>query len=454
MISLHQAKKELTSLADTQVLVVGGGPSGIAAAIASARAGAKTTIIESGSCFGGNMTQCGVESGLWFRFPNTEEAGGLLREVEEAVLKLSNSFYGNMSEMLTTDSELLKVVFDRLLLRANVTPILHCTAVNVVVENYKIKGVVTQSKSGRQVVYAQRVIDCTGDADIAAFCGAPFVQSPKEKLMSVSPLFHVAGVNATRFLNYIKNTLRPTYSDWGDCWNKQLNQSDFALFTPYIKECFQQAQRDGLLPELPDVRFGGSYGSVTADGSVSGLNIVLIGNIDCTDVLDLTKAEMSGREYCMMALKALRRYMPGFENARIKNFALKIGARESRRICGQYFLTGSDVLNECRFDDSIGIVPEFIDGKGLLVLPTSGRYMQIPYKALVPVNIDNLLVAGRCISGDEIAHCAFRSIACCFVTGQGAGVAAAVSVLDGVVAQQVNIKSVQALLEGQNVKVF
>ena len=80
--------------------------------------------------------------------------------------------------------------------------------------------------------------------------------------------------------------------------------------------------------------------------------------------------------------------------------------------------------------------------------------MQIPYKALVPLNIDNLLVAGRCISGDEIAHCAFRSIACCFVTGQGAGVAAAVSVLDGVVAHQVNIKSVQALLEGQNVKVF
>lgn len=455
MITLQDAKRQISTLMETQVLVAGGGPAGIAAAVASARTGAKTVILEASAYFGGNITQCGVESGSWFRFPNTLEAGGVFQEVEDSVHKLSDSFYTNLSEMPSMDAELFKVVADQILLSSGVTPVLHCTVVDAILDDrHQIRGVVIQSKSGRQAVYAQRVIDCTGDADVAAFAGAPFVQGSKGNLMSVTPVFHVMGVNTARFLNYIKNDLRPTYRDWGECWNMQLNSDDFDLFTPCIRSCFQQAVHDGLLPDLPDIRFGGSYGAVTKDGCVSNLNIVLIGNIDCTDVLDLTKAEMLGREHAMMALKALRRYMPGFETARIQGFSAKIGARESRRISGQYFLTGTDVLNECRFAESIGIIPEFLDGRGLLILPTSGRYIQIPYKALLPQKVGNLLVAGRCISGDEIAHCAFRSIICCFVTGQGAGVAAAISILDGVSTQNVKVEHVQSVLLNQNVRVF
>ena len=187
---------------------------------------------------------------------------------------------------------------------------------------------------------------------------------------------------------------------------------------------------------------------------VSGMNLILIGGIDCTDVMDLTRAEMAGREYAMMVLKALRRYLPGFESARISRFSASIGTRESRRILGHYLLTGADVLDECRFPDSIGVIPEFLDGRGLLVAPTTGRYLQIPYRALQPQKVGNLLVAGRCISGDEIAHCAFRSIVACFATGQGAGVAAAVSVLENTTAQNVKIADVQSALMSQKVRVF
>ena len=184
------------------------------------------------------------------------------------------------------------------------------------------------------------------------------------------------------------------------------------------------------------------------------MNIIFMGCVDCTDVWDLTQAEIKGRQYVMMAIAAMRRYLPGFENARLRNFAMRLGTRESRKIRGRYTLTGTDVMNEARFEDSIGIYPEFIDGRGLLTIPVTGRYFHIPYGVIVPQHVDNLLTAGRSISGDDIAHCAFRNRSCCMVTGQGAGAAAAVSLLQGVTTQNVDISRVQAELEAQGVRVF
>lgn len=150
----------------------------------------------------------------------------------------------------------------------------------------------------------------------------------------------------------------------------------------------------------------------------------------------------------------MRKYVPGFENARLRNFGMTMGTRESRQIDGLYRLTKEDVQNQARFEDSIGIFPEFIDGNGVLWLPTTGRYYQIPYRALVPREIQNLLVAGRAISGEIDAHASFRNMSCCVVTGQGAGTAAAISVKEGVPAAEVDIKKVQKALEKQGVRVF
>ena len=159
--------------------------------------------------------------------------------------------------------------------------------------------------------------------------------------------------------------------------------------------------------------------------------MVVMRGYDCTDVRDLTRAEIEGRRQALLAIEALRRFTPGFENARLRTFGMTLGTRDSRKIVGRYDLTGHDVRSEARFDDSIGIFPEFIDGYGLLVLPTTGRYFQVPYGILVPQGVDNLLVAGRCVAGDKVSHAATRSQMCCAVTGQAAGVAAAVSLKDG-----------------------
>ncbi len=170
---------------------------------------------------------------------------------------------------------------------------------------------------------------------------------------------------------------------------------------------------------------------------------------DPTDVWDLTKAEMEGRQRVMWAIAAMKKYTPGFENAKLRTFGSSLGIRESRKIIGEYNITEHDIKSEARFEDSIGIFPEFLDGYGVVFIPTTGRYFQVPYGIILPTKVENLLVAGRCIAGDKISHAATRQMMCCTVTGQGAGVAAAISVKDKVTCREVDVIKVQKVLENR-----
>jgi hypothetical protein len=174
---------------------------------------------------------------------------------------------------------------------------------------------------------------------------------------------------------------------------------------------------------------------------------------DGTDVKDLTRGEIEGRRQAMLAMKVLRKYVPGFETAILRNYGTTLGIRDTRTIIGKYTMTGDDVRNQSRFNDSIGVFPEFLDGYGVLVLPTTGRYFQVPYRILVPRDVENLLVAGRCVSGDKLSHAALRSMMCCTVTGQAAGTAAAVSIKGGVDCAKVDIMQLQNALENQGVRI-
>jgi hypothetical protein len=173
---------------------------------------------------------------------------------------------------------------------------------------------------------------------------------------------------------------------------------------------------------------------------------------DGTDVNDLTRAEIEGRRQAILAIKALQYFAPGFEAASLRNFGMTIGIRDTRKIVGRYCLTEKDVREQARFDDAIGIFPEFIDGYGVLVLPTTGRYFHVPYGSLQPQGVDNLLVAGRSIAGDQISHASVRNMMCCTVTGQGAGVAAAVSLKTGKNTSEVRIEDVHTELKKQAVR--
>jgi hypothetical protein len=145
--------------------------------------------------------------------------------------------------------------------------------------------------------------------------------------------------------------------------------------------------------------------------------------------------------------------MPGCEDATLRNFGMTLGIRDTRKIDALYNLTEHDVREQARFDDSIGIFPEFIDGYGVLILPTTGRYFEVPYRALVPKGVGNLVVAGRCIGGDRISHAAVRSMMCCTVSGQGAGVAAAVSIRTDQPFERLDVRLIQGELARQRVRI-
>ena len=310
----------------------------------------------------------------------------------------------------------------------------------------------TESKSGQQAILAGRVIDTTGDADIAYRAGAPCRKTPVPEMMGVTVMFSCSGVDKRRFLDYVAAS-NPTYGDWGKCWAIETTGKEDDLFSPYLQEPFDQARREGIIPAGVG-SIGGTWGRITDAGEATSLNMVVMAGYDCTDVRDITRAEIEGRRQALLAIEALRRFAPGFENARLRSFGMTLGTRDSRKIVGRYELTARDVRGEARFADSVGIFPEFIDGYGILILPTTGRYFQAPYGILVPRNVENLLVVGRCVAGDRVSHAAVRNEMCCAVTGQGAGVGAAVSLKDGTSTGHVDIGRVQAALKRQGVRIF
>lgn len=451
MKTIVEVSKQVPVIAETDVLVVGSGPGGLAAAISSARAGVETLLIERNGCLGGNLTMVGVEGIAWYRREQTADVEGIGIEFEQRAKEMGATSPEPQSKSEAINAEMFKYVADVLVTEASVKVLLHSWVVDVIVKEDCIKGVIIHNKTGRQAILAKRVIDCSGDADLAFYANAPWVKTPKEEMLPVTVMFSVIGVDRQRFLGYVKEN-PTTYRDWGKNWDIQKGGKEDELFSPYLQKPFDQAREEGVIPkDLTSI--GGTWSTISEYGEATYLNMIHMTNYDGTDVWDLTKAEMEGRYQALQAIKAMNRFVPGFENARLRNFGMTLGVRDTRKIIGRYNLTEQDVTNQARFEDSIGIFPEFIDGYGVLILPTTGRYFQVPYGILVPQKIRNLLVAGRCVAGDKISHAAVRNMMCCTVTGQGAGVAAAISVKEKSEVDNVNIRNVQKELKRQGVRI-
>jgi hypothetical protein len=224
------------------------------------------------------------------------------------------------------------------------------------------------------------------------------------------------------------------------------------MFSPFLRKPFKKALEAGLIPPYLHT-IAGTWGTVTDQGDLTYLNLVHVPGIDGTDPADLTIGEMRGRQEAIHAMEALRHFMPGCDGAKLRNFGMTLGIRDTRKIDALYNLTGNDVREQGRFEDAIGIFPEFIDGYGILILPTTGRYWQLPYRALVPKGVNNLLVAGRSIGGDKTSHASARNMMCCAVSGQGAGVAAAIAVQRDEAFDRLNIAAVQAELKRQGARI-
>jgi hypothetical protein len=343
-------------------------------------------------------------------------------------------------------------VADRLVEEAGIVPMLHRMFVAPILDEQRIIGIITESKAGREAILAKVVIDATGDADVAHRAGAPTFLTPVEDMQAASVMFHLAGVDKAAFMAAVRADPQ-TYTDWSTGeWTVETDGKEDEMFSPFLKKPFQRAIEEGLIPAHLST-IAGTWGAVHDTGELTYMNLVHLAGVDGTKPDSLTRGEIEGRKQAMLAIEALRRFMPGCAGVRLRNFGMTIGIRDTRKIDAIYNLTEQDVRYEARFEDTIGIYPEFIDGYGVLVLPTTGRYMHIPYRALRPKGIENLLVAGRAIGGDRIAHAATRNMACCAVAGQGAGVVAAIATRGGREVARVDLGEVQSELQRQGVRI-
>ena len=432
--------REVRVCHETDVLVVGGGPAGVAAAVAAARNGARTALVERYGHLGG-MATGGMVILIPFLSDGTEQQvlAGLLQEmvdrldVRHAALYPKKEEWGSSDEQalrywrrrgtgsyvsnrrvrysVTVDPEILKCVLNDMVEEAGVKLYLHSWAGSAMADNNAVRGIIFESKSGRQAILSKTTVDCTGDGDMLASAGADFDATIDRNLRTanLALVFRLGNVDADRYV-------------------------DFRDGEPQKHETVMKAL----------VAMGGfdTYWRTTREDIFWCNN--WLRNLDCLNVEDLTSAEVNARKSMLMSVDYLRKNVPGFERCYIVDTASQIGTRGSRRLKGEHILTWDEVSTGVIHEDAV-VVSSRLGQTASKEYPLAS----IPYRSLLPRGVDNLLVAGRCFSADPKASNDYNWIQHCIPMGQAAGTAAALSVKAGIQPRQVDHTLLQSRLLSQ-----
>lgn len=409
------------------VIVAGGGPSGVAAAIAAARNGCNTLIIEQEACFGGMATLACVPAFGPYTNGVHDLIGGIGREILEELKKggYESPFYDRKPDRMEgidwypIDPERLKPILDHLVTDSGCEVLFHTAVTDVKSHDGTIEAVQVFGKSGFQWLESKYFIDCTGDGDLAAMAGASWEYGDAQGRVQAGTLcFRAAGIDVERFMDYVRRE--------GENGN--------------LSVASEKAGRDGRFP-AGETKIGGM--ALQADG-MAGLNFGHVYDLKPLDPWNLSQAEMEARRKLPEMIQFLREYVPGMEHCVLASSGPYLGIRESRRIKGGYTLTKEDYRNRADFPDAIAYysypidlhaaVPE--ESKGNEELYHNSKYKNgecygIPYRCLIPEGMKNLAVAGRSISADRAMMASVRIMSACFATGQAAGTAAALGVKEG-----------------------
>lgn len=392
-------------MGEYDVIVVGGGPAGVGAALAATRNGASTLLIEQHAFLGGMWT-AGMVIPIW----DWENKGGIMQEIVDGLVAGKQTAYSG--PLLGFDIEAMKYLLDRMMIDSGVHLLFHTYFAAPIMQGNSVCGVIVENKSGRQAYRSKCVIDCTGDADVAARAGAPFCVGRQSDgaTQPMSLMFKVGEMDYVQPMDYSAGPLKTTdlfFHMEHAAKIAGLDDYDFNFDRPYILSLPTPHQG---IAEMTHIR-----------------------NKSSIDAKDLSDAEIEGRALVQEAMHFFTSYMPQFRHAILEQTATAIGVRESRRIEGLYELTLEDILEGRTHSDGICTCAFNIDihqpdGKSQEGHEYRSKPYQIPYRCLVPKTIDNLLVAGRCISGSYEAHASYRVTGDCVAMGQAAGTAAAMAV--------------------------
>jgi hypothetical protein len=408
-------RRSLETLAETDVLVVGSGAAGSVAALAAARAGAKTLLLERYGFLGGTSTLV-LDTFYGFYTPGSRAkkvVGGVADDVVAGLRRYDACFerpntYG-AGTGVTYHPDYLKVVWEELARDAGVRVLLHAW-----VQDVEAGGVVVATKAGLRRVRAKIIVDASGDADVCAAAGVPFEQAgEREPAQTLTTTFKLANVDLERRKGVSKAEFHRLMGEASDSGRYRLPRkegSDHATPVPGMTAT--------IMTRLASFE--------RRDGRI----------VNATDPELLSAAEIEGRRQALEYVRFLRDRVPGYEKASLAGFGAQIGIRETRRIEGDYRLTREDVLSARAFDDPIGLCGAPIEDHApgadtkWQYLP-DGACVGIPWRTLLPKKIENVIVAGRCFSATHDAHASVRSMAQCMAMGQAAGTAAALALARG-----------------------
>ena len=436
--SIAEPARDTAVLGEYEVVVLGGGPAGIAASVAAARAGRSTLLVERYGFLGGMGTAAGVTNfcGLHANVHGDirQVVHGVADELLSRIARLGglnephNLFGKTVAQAY--DTAAYKIAADDLMVSAGVHVLFHALAAGVAMDSAaRVKALFLETKSGRRAVLGRAFIDCSGDGDLAAWAGAPHDKGDGHgNMLYPSTMFRINGVDPQRA---------------GKAWE----------VIPRLMLEAQAAGRYKFPRKTPIVR-------PQKSGIEWRVNLTQLANaqgnaMDGTDAQELSDAEMLGRRQIASVANFLKE-VPGFEQSYIVDIAPQVGIRETRRVHGLYMLTEADVLECASFDDTVGVNgwPLELHLKGDVEfrwpqIPQSRGFNHLPYRMIVPVGVDNLWVAGRCASMTHEAQSAARVTGACFVMGQAAGTAADISLKNNSSAADVGVATLQARLEAE-----
>ena len=442
---------------DTDVVILGGGVAGLAAALAAAETGSSVLLIERGNCLGGTAT-----AGMMTLFYTPYRcAHGIPKRIFDRLIAADGAFPG---EIISFDHEIFKTIAFEMVAEKGIALLLHTVCADVIMDGARVRGLIVEGKGARSAVLGKVLIDASGDADVAARSGAPMMKGRESdnKMRPMSLLFRLGGIDVARMLRYVVDNP----SEFSKDPNQMMldvegrNIRIFGFFG-----LVEEARRQGYL--YPDCHYF-RIEAVMPDRGTVLVNTVRIYDVDGTNPADVTRAEIEGRRQQRLLLEFARRFVPGCEKTFVLDTASHIGVRETRRILGDYVLTEQDILDKAHFADSIGIdsnrqnphgprhSPDGMEGSAQdeenRELVASLFTYEIPYRCLVPQRVEGLLAAGRAISADHAADGYTRNQPACMVTGQAAGVAAALSAQAGMSPRDVDVALLQRALRDLGAK--
>ncbi|MDF2722012.1 MAG: hypothetical protein K0Q59_1687 [Paenibacillus sp.] len=396
--------KTIPMLNAAEIIVVGGGSAGIMAALAAARLGGKVLLIDPSSAPGGTsiigLPLAGFHDGV------RQVVRGIPGEFMDRLRDRGGLSGGIEQRFIPSDPEMIKMIAIEMLEEAGVELLLHTMVVDAITEEGLVSGVIVEGKGGRRLLRAKMFVDASGDGDVCHFAGVPMMKEAGE-LQPPTLMFVVGNMEMNTYI------AAGGYS---------------MLIAKYREISAQQHFRNPRRSEL-----SGGWRVGLRENELA-FNVTRVLHIDATDPWDLTKAEIEGRHQAWEFLHDfLRPHVPGFENAFITNTFHRVGVRETRRIMGEYVIHEDDLWHFRKFEDAIccGCYPIDVhnaNNETTLFPPElfyNGNYYTIPYRALVPLGINNIIVAGRCLSADHIAFGGLRVIGNTMGMGQAAGTAAA-----------------------------